>query len=208
MTEFLIIDDHPIVRKGIRQILEEMPGKIHVTEAGNASEGLGKFRERTYDLIVLDINLPGRSGLDILEDIKLLKPDVKVLMISMYPEEQYAIRSLKSGASGYLIKESAPDELSIAVEKILKGQRYITQSIAERIFDTVNTAELSYQSLSNRELEVMILIAKGKSLKEIGNLLSLSEKTISTYRTRILEKMNMKSNAEIVKYALQNKLIE
>jgi two-component system invasion response regulator UvrY len=208
MTEFLIIDDHPIVRKGIRQILEDMPGNIHVTEAGNASEGLGKFRERTYDLVLLDINLPGRSGLDILENIKNLQPDVKVLMISMYPEEQYAIRSLKSGASGYLIKESAPDELNIAVEKILKGHRYITQSIAERIFDSVNTAEFLHQSLSNRELEVMILIAKGKGLKEIGVLLSLSEKTISTYRTRILEKMNMKSNAEIVKYALQNKLIE
>jgi DNA-binding NarL/FixJ family response regulator len=208
MPDFLIIDDHPIVRKGIRQILEEMPGKIHVTEAGNASEGLGKFRERIFDLVLLDINLPGRSGLDILADIKLLKPDMKVLMISMYPEEQYAIRSLKSGASGYLIKESAPDELNIAVEKILKGQRYITQSIAERIFDSVNTAELPYQSLSNREFEVMIQIAKGKGLKEIGNLLSLSEKTISTYRTRILEKMNMQTNAEIVKYALQNKLIE
>jgi DNA-binding NarL/FixJ family response regulator len=208
MPDFLIIDDHPIVRKGIRQILEEMPGKIHVTEAGNASEGLGKFRERIFDLVLLDINLPGRSGLDILADIKLLKPDMKVLMISMYPEEQYAIRSLKSGASGYLIKESAPDELNIAVEKILKGQRYITQSIAERIFDSVNTAELPYQSLSNREFEVMIQIAKGKGLKEIGNLLSLSEKTISTYRTRILEKMNIQTNAEIVKYALQNKLIE
>ena len=208
MPDFLIIDDHPIVRKGIRQILEEMPGNIHVTEAGNASEGLKKLRERGYDLVVLDINLPGRSGLDLLKDIKHLKPDLKVLMISVYPEDQYAIRSLKSGASGYLTKESAPDELTIAVEKILKGHRYITQSIAEQIFDTLNTAELPHQSLSNRELEVLILIAKGKGLKEIGDLLSLSEKTISTYRTRILEKMNMKSNAEIVKYALQNKLIE
>jgi len=208
MPDFLIIDDHPIVRKGIRQILEEMPGKIHITEAGNASEGLKKLRERRYDLVLLDINLPGRSGLDLLKDIVHLKPDLKVLMISMYPEEQYAIRSLKSGASGYLTKESASDELTIAVEKILKGHRYITHSIAEQIFDNLNTAELPHQSLSNRELEVMILIAKGKGLKEIGDLLSLSEKTISTYRTRILEKMNMQSNAEIVKYALQNKLIE
>ena len=208
MPDFLIIDDHPIVRKGIRQILEEIPGNIHVSEAGNASEGLRKLRERRYDLVVLDINLPGRSGLDMLKDIKLMKPDVKVLMISMYPEEQYAIRSLKSGASGYLTKESAPDELTIAVEKILKGHRYITQSISEQIFDTMDTVELSHQSLSNRELEVMIQIAKGKGLKEIGSLLSLSEKTISTYRTRILEKMNMKSNADITKYALQNKLIE
>jgi len=208
MPDFLIIDDHPLVRKGIRQILEEMPGKIHITEAGNASEGLKKLRERRYDLVLLDINLPGRSGLDLLKDIVHLKPDLKVLMISMYPEEQYAIRSLKSGASGYLTKESASDELTIAVEKILKGHRYITHSIAEQIFDNLNTAELPHQSLSNRELEVMILIAKGKGLKEIGDLLSLSEKTISTYRTRILEKMNMQSNAEIVKYALQNKLIE
>jgi two-component system, NarL family, invasion response regulator UvrY len=208
MPVFLIIDDHPIVRKGIRQILEDMNSDVHVHETGTAVDGLKKFREIDIDLVLLDINLPDRSGLDILKDFKYLKPDVKVLMISMYPEEQYAIRSLKSGASGYLTKESASDELTIAVANILKGHRYITQSIADQIFDTLNYAESPHKSLSNREFEVMIQIAKGKGLKEIGNLLSLSDKTISTYRYRVLEKMNMKSNAEIIKYALQNKLIE
>jgi len=208
MPNFLIIDDHPIVRKGIRELLEEIHGEVHVHEAGTAETGLKIFREKKCDLVLLDINLPARSGLDILADMKLQKPDVKVLIISMYPEEQYAIRSLKSGASGYLTKESASNELLVAVNRILQGDLYITKSIAERIFDELKNKGLPHEALSNREFEVMILIARGRSLKEIGNLLSLSEKTISTYRTRILEKMNMQSNADVIKYALQNKLIE
>lgn len=208
MPNFLIIDDHPIVRKGIRQLLEERSGPVNVEEAGSAAEGVKKFCEGDYELILLDINLPGRSGLDLIEDLNKLNSNVKVLVISMYPEEQYAIRALKSGAMGYLTKESAPDELLVAVNKVLKGEMYITQSIAERIFEALDQKGLLHEALSNREFEVMILIAKGRGLKEIGNLLSLSEKTISTYRTRILDKMNMKSNADIIKYAIQNKLVE
>ena len=208
MPDFLVIDDHPVVRRGIREILEEIPGKIHVDEAGTASGGLKKVQTGKYDLVLLDINLPDRSGLETLENIRHTKPALPVLIISVYPEQQYAVRALKSGASGYLTKESAPDELIHAVHTILNGNRYITQSIAEHIFKFLDSDGLPHLRLSNREYEVMIHLAKGKSLKEIGEILLLSEKTISTYRSRIMEKMNMKSNAELVKYALLNKLIE
>ena len=208
MPVFLIIDDHPVVRKGIRQILQDADGYVQVHEAGTAAEGMKKIRETDIDLILLDINLPGRSGLDMIEDIKQLKSDVKILVISMYPEEQYAIRALKSGASGYLTKVSAPDELLAAVQKIIRGGHYITQSIAEHIFDILDKEGPLHQSLSNRELEVMIRLSNGEQIKDIANTLSLSEKTVSTYRSRILEKMKMKSNAELVRYALQNRLIE
>lgn len=208
MSVFLIIDDHPVVRRGIRQILEEMSGDIQVYEAGRAADGLRKIRESDIDIVLLDINLPGRSGLDMLKDIRKIKPETKVLIISMYPEEQYAIRVLKSGAQGYVTKESAPDELLIAVDRILKGGRYITQSIAEQIFDTFESNGPLHQSLSNREYEVLIHLSKGRNIKEIADLLALSSKTISTYRRRILEKMKMQSNIELVRYALQHKLIE
>lgn len=208
MPDFLVIDDHPVVRRGIREILEEMEGKVSVDEAGTAAGGLKKVQTRKYDMVLLDIKLPDRSGLDTLENIRHLKPDLPVLIISVYPEEQYAVRALKTGASGYLTKESAPDELIHAVHTIMEGNRYITQSIAEHIFTLLSHDGPLHSSLSNREYEVMIQIAKGKSLKEIGEILFLSEKTISTYRTRIMEKMNMHSNAELIKYALQNKLIE
>ncbi len=208
MPVVLIIDDHPIIRRGIRQILEDKAGDIQVHEAGTVSDGLKKFREYDIDLVLLDISLPGRSGLDMIEDMKQLKSDAKILMISMYPEEQYAIRALKSGASGYLTKESAPDELLLAVERIINGGRYITQSLAEQIFDTLDKEGPVHRKLSNREFEVMIQIAKGKDIKKIANALSLSEKTISTYRSRILEKMNLLSNTDLVRYALRNKLIE
>jgi len=208
MPVVLIIDDHPIIRRGIRQILEDKSGDIQVHEAGTVSDGLKKFREYDIDLVLLDISLPGRSGLDMIEDMKQLKSDAKILMISMYPEEQYAIRALKSGASGYLTKESAPDELLLAVDRIIKGGRYITQSLAEQIFDTLDKEGPLHRKLSNREFEVMIQIAKGKDIKKIANALSLSEKTISTYRSRILEKMNLLSNTDLVRYALRNKLIE
>ena len=208
MPAFLVIDDHPIVRKGICEILKEVSGPVSVVEAGDASDALKKFREGTYDMILLDINLPGRSGLDLMEDLNNLDPSARILVISMYPEQQYAIRALRAGSAGYLTKESAPDELVLAVDKILKGGRYITQSIAESIFDALQQDGPPHESLSNRELEVLVMIAKGRNLKEIGELLSLSERTISTYRSRILEKMGLNSNADLVRYAIQNNLIE
>jgi len=208
MPDFLVVDDHPVVRRGICQILEEISGPVHITEAGNAREALKEIRAGKFHLVLLDINLPDRTGLDLLEDLKNAHSDIKILMVSMYPEEQYAIRALKGGASGYLTKESASNELLAAVDKILQGGRYITQSIAERIFDAIDQKGPPHDLLSNRELEVLIQIAKGRSLKDIGQTLGLSEKTISTYRSRILEKMELNSNADMVRYALTNNLID
>jgi len=208
MPDFLVVDDHPVVRRGICQILEEVSGPVHITEASNAMEALKMIRSNHFHMVLLDINLPDRTGLDLLEDLRNAHPDVKILMVSMYPEEQYAIRALKAGASGYLTKESASNELLAAIDKILHGGRYITQSIAERIFDAIDQNGPPHDLLSNRELEVLIQIAKGRSLKEIGQTLGLSEKTISTYRSRILEKMELNSNADMVRYALTQNLID
>ncbi len=208
MSKYLIIDDHPIVRKGLRQTLREMPGASYITEAGSSQEGLREFRDQDFDAVLLDINLPGKSGLEILADMKSMKPKVPVLIISMYPEEQYAIRALKSGASGYLTKEMASDELPLAIQKVTSGGKYITPSIAERIFNGFDSGGSKHQLLSNREFEVMMHISKGIPIKEIANMLHVSEKTVSTYRSRILEKMNMKSNADIVKYMIREDLID
>lgn len=208
MPNFLVVDDHPLVRRGICQILNDVSGPVSIAEASNAREALKEIRASKFDVVLLDINLPGRTGLDLLHDLRSSHPDIKILMVSMYPEEQYAIRALRAGASGYLTKESASNELLTAVDKILHGGRYITQSIAERIFDAIDQKGPLHDLLSNRELEVLIQIAKGLSLKEIGSLLALSEKTISTYRSRILEKMELSSNADLVRYALQAKLID
>ena len=208
MPKFLILDDHPILRKGIRQILEEMPEVRIIDEATNADEGLKKFYKNDYDVVLLDIHLPGRSGLEVLGDMKHMKPGTPVLIISMYPEEQYAIRALKSGASGYLTKESAPDELLAAIRKVLDGKRYITQALVEKIFNGLDKDHPRHEMLSNREYEVMIQISSGKSIKEIAGILSLSEKTVSTYKSRILEKMEMNSNAELIKYVIQEGLID
>lgn len=208
MPRFLVVDDHPLVRRGICQILNDVSGPVSIIEASDTKEALKEIRTSQFDVILLDINLPGRTGLDLLQDLKNSYPDIKILIVSMYPEEQYAIRALRAGASGYLTKESASNELLTAVDKILSGGRYITQSIAERIFDAIDQKGPPHELLSNRELEVLIHIAKGLSLKEIGRILALSEKTISTYRSRILEKMELSSNADIVRYALQSKLID
>ncbi len=208
MTRFLIIDDHPIVRKGLRQTLEELPGVIKITEAGDSHEGLRVFRDCDFDVVLLDINLPGKSGFEILADMKSMKPDIPILIISMYPEEQYAIRALKSGASGYLTKAMAADELPVAIRKLTSGGKYITPSIAEKIVNGFDSPGPKHDLLSNREFEVMICIAKGKPIKEIASMLSVSEKTVSTYRSRILEKMDMQSNADIVKYMIRENLID
>ncbi len=208
MSTILIIDDHPVVRRGLREILEELSVDIRIIEAGTAIDGLRIIRESDIDIVLLDINLPGRSGLDMLKDIRKIKAETKVLIISMYPVDQYAVRALKSGAKGYVTKESAPDELLAAVDRILKGGRYITQSIAEHIVDNLESKGPLHRSLSDREFEVMIHLAKGKSIRVIAETLALSEKTVSTYRKRILEKMQMHSNVELARYALQYKLIE
>jgi DNA-binding NarL/FixJ family response regulator len=210
MIKILIADDHAIVREGLKQILSESPDLVVVAEASSGQEVLEKISKNDLDLVVLDIAMPGRGGLDILKEIKTQKPRLPVLMLSMYPEEQYAIRVLKAGASGYLTKESAPDELVKAIRQISQGKKYISPSLAEKLAIDLEVSpdKLPHEILSDREYQVMCMIASGKTLKEIADGLSLSIKTISTYRSRILEKMNMKTNAELTHYAIKNNLVD
>ena len=210
MIKILIADDHAIVREGLKQILSESPDLVVVAEASSGQEVLEKISKNDLDLVVLDIAMPGRGGLDILKEIKTQKPRLPVLMLSMYPEEQYAIRVLKSGASGYLTKESAPSELVMAIRQISQGKKYISPSLAEKLAIDLEVSpdKLPHEILSDREYQVMCMIASGKTLKEIADGLSLSIKTISTYRSRILEKMNMKTNAELTHYAIKNNLVD
>ena len=210
MIRVLIIDDHPIVRQGIKQVLDDCYDIKVVDEACEGNELIKKIVEKDYDVILLDISLPGRNGLELLREIKSLKPKLHVLMLSMYPEEQYAIRALKLGASGYVVKSSVSDELISAIRKAAQGKKYITPSLAEKLaFNIdVDTDKPLHYNLSDRELEVMCLLASGKTLSNIANELSLSSKTISTYRERIMEKMGIKNTAEIIRYAIKNKLVE
>ena len=210
MMNVLIVDDHAIVRKGLRQILVEHGSTFRVDEASGGQEALEKIDTNSYDAVVLDITMPGRSGLDVLKDIKNRKPALHVLVLSMHPEDQYALRVMKAGASGYLMKESVPDELVKAIQKVANGGKYITSSLAEKLADFLGNdrVEKMHERLSDREFEVLTLIASGKTVKEIAEALCLSVKTVSTYRSRILEKMMMKTNAEVTHYAIKNGLVD
>jgi two-component system invasion response regulator UvrY len=210
MIRVLIADDHPIVREGLKQILSETDDILVVDEAANGQEVLSLAWNNNYDVVLLDISMPGRDGLEVLRELKHQKPKLPVLILSMYPEEHYAIRVLRGGAAGYLTKSSAPDELISAIRRVAAGRKYISTSLAERLtYELDRDAERPvHESLSDREYQVMNMIASGKTIKEIADELCLSVKTVSTYRSRILEKMNMKNNAEIVLYAVQNKLVD
>ncbi len=210
MIKILIADDHPIVRKGLKEILSEHPDMKVLGEAQNSHEVLTLIRKEDWDVVVLDITMPGRDGLDVLKDLKKARPKLPVLVLSIHPEEQYGVRALKAGASGYLTKESAPDRLVSAIRKILERGKYVSPSLAEKLaFDLEKNAQkLPHERLSDREYQVLAMIASGKTVGEIGQELSLSVKTISTYRSRILPKMGMKSNAELTHYAIKNKLID
>ena len=207
--KILIADDHTIVRKGIKQILAEIPEVTVTDEARNGQEVLQNVWDNDYDIVLLDITMPGRSGLDILKQLRTDKPALKILILSMHPEEQYAIRAFKAGASGYLTKESSPNELIDAIRKISVGKKYVSSSLAETLASHLETKSEKplHDMLSDREYEVMCMIASGKTVKEIAAELSLSVKTISTYRARILEKMNMKNNAQLTHYTIQNRLV-
>ena len=209
MIKILIGDDHAIVRKGLMQIVEEADDII-IDEAENGQQIMDKIKNEHFDLLILDITLPDRSGLDILKHLHSVKPKLPVLILSIYPEEQYAIRVLRAGAAGYLPKDSAPDELLAAIRKVLKGGKYITTSLAEKLAINLSSATPSalHENLSDREFQVMCLISSGHSVKQIAETLYLSVKTISTYRARILEKMGMKNNAEITHYAIKNNLVD
>jgi DNA-binding NarL/FixJ family response regulator len=207
--KILVADDHAIVRRGIKQIiLEEFPF-AETAEAADSEELVKKAFTGQWDVIITDLSMPGRSGLDALQQIKQQLPKVPVLILSMHPEEQYAIRVLKAGASGYISKDMAQDELVAALRRVMSGKKYITPSLAEKLATQLehDGGGLPHETLSNREFDVLKLLAGGKSVSEIADMLSLSSTTISTYRARILEKMNMRTNAELTRYALENKLI-
>jgi two-component system invasion response regulator UvrY len=209
MIRLLIADDHAIVRKGLKQLLQEEYPSVVVEEAGDAEGLIKKAITGEWDVVICDMNMPGRSGLDALKQIKQISPKLPVLIMSMYPAEQYAIRVLKAGASGYLSKDSIHDELIKAVQTVLRGKKFITPSIAEKLLDVFDTdnEQPSHGSLSDREFDVFKLLAAGRTITEIADQLSISPTTVSTYRFRILEKMDMKTNAELTRYALENKLI-
>ena len=210
MTRVLLVDDHAVVRRGVRDILTEALGKVAFGEAAKPSEALEKLQQETWDVVVLDISLPGRGGVDALRDMKRLRPAVPVLVLSMHAEEHYALRALRAGAAGYVNKEGAAEELAGAVRKVLMGGTHVSARLAETLAKGLrdDSSRPPHDRLSDRELEVMRGIAAGKTVKEIGAGLALSEKTISTYRTRLLEKMQMHSNAELVQYALREGLVE
>ncbi len=207
MAKILIIDDHPVVRKGVRRILEEEIPFLQTEEAGNPHEAIIRIKENEYDLVLLDINLPGKSGIILLEDVKTMKPDLPVLMLSMFPEKDYALRAMKLGASGYLTKDSVDEELIKAVNRILSGRKYISDTLAEALIENDGEPAPLHKKLSNREFEIMIKIAQGINLKEIANILSISEKTVSTYKTRILRKLKCDNTADLIKYALREGLV-
>lgn len=209
MIRILIADDHAIIRRGLREILLEEFTNASVIEVDDTESLLSKVRNNELDIVITDLSMPGRSGLEALQEIKSQYPKLPVLVLSAHSEDQYAVRVIKAGAAGYLMKESAPDELPIAVNKALQGKKYITPSLAEKLASSidVNNTKLPHEFLSDREFEVFKMIASGKSVSEIAEILFLSPTTISTYRSRILAKMDIKNNAGLTQYVIENRLM-
>lgn len=209
MIRVLLVDDHAMFREGLKQILAKHADMSVGGEAGNGEEAIGKIRESDFDVILLDISLPGQGGLDVLNQIKAENPDQIVLILSMHPEDQYAVRMLRAGASGYITKEGAADDLVSALRRVASGGKYVSPNLAERLASdlTEHGVKSPHQLLSNREFQVMSALALGKTLKEIADALMLSEKTITTYRGRILKKLGLRNNVELAHYAFQNKLL-
>ena len=210
MIRVLIADDHLIVREGLKQVLGKQMGIEVAGEAENCREVLKKVREEPFDVVLLDIKMPDRLGLDIIGEIRVRKPELPILMLSSYPEEQYAMAALKSGAAGYLVKESLPKELIHAILEVTAGRKYISSNLAARLASYLQSEEdmLPHEKLSSRELQVMCMIASGKRVSDIADELMISIKTVSTHRTRALEKMNMENNVEFARYAATHGLVE
>jgi two-component system invasion response regulator UvrY len=210
MINILVVDDHALIRKGMKQILNDTED-IRVTgEAENGMQAIKMALGNTYDLVLLDISMPDKHGIDVLKQLKLNKPQLPVLILSMHEESQYALRSMKAGAAGYLSKQSAPTQLVTAIRQVACGKKYISNELAEELANGLSQGyqELLHQTLSNREYQTLCLMASGKSLSEMAETMSLSAKTVSVYRARLLEKMKLKNNAEAVRYAIENHLIE
>ncbi len=209
MIRILMVDDHAIVRRGLRSLLSDEFHGATFGEAADAQQALEQLREHKWDVALLDITMPGKSGLDLLKQVEAEWPTLPVLVLSGHPEDQFAVRALKAGAGGYLTKESAPEELAKAIHKILAGGRYVSPALAEKLALNVNKdiTRTPHETLSDREYDVMSRIASGKTVTEIADELSLSAKTISTYRARVLEKLGVKNSAEIVQYAVRNGLV-
>lgn len=210
MIKILIADDHAIIRKGLIEIVDDTPDLKVIAEAATGNEALRLIRQQELDVVLLDIAMPGMNGLETLERCKIEKPHLPVLMLSIYPEEHYAGRAFKLGASGYVTKESACHELLIAIRKVAAGGRYISTTLAEKMVDDLGSdhTKPSHHRLSNRELQVMLMIATGKPLRIIADELSLSVKTISTHRTRLLNKLNLSNNAELYRFAHEQRLLD
>lgn len=209
MIDILIADDHAIVRAGLKQIVAEETGLCVRGEAGTTQEMFALLEKNPFSIVILDINMPGQSGLEALKELKRFHPGLPVLVLSMYSEDQYGIRSLKAGAAGYLRKVSAPDELVNAIRKIVGGGKYISPELAEKLASSFELSDkLPHEKLSDREMQIMCRIASGDSAEQIADMLSISIHTVYSYRNRILEKMRLKSNVELTQYAIQNKLID
>jgi len=207
MIKVLIVDDHPFVRRGVKQTIEEDSGLMVAAEAENGETALKLIEEKQFDVVVLDLSLPGISGLEVLERIREKHPALPVLILTMHSEEEYAMRVLKTGASGFLNKEAVPATLVEAIKKIAGGKRFITPSLAEKLLFPTETGKKLHESLSNRELQIMKMISIGKAPKEIAAELDISVKTVSSYRVRIMEKMGLKCNADLIKYCIEQKLL-
>jgi two-component system, NarL family, invasion response regulator UvrY len=210
VIRILIVDDHPLLRRGLKDILARELGHVFCGEAADAQEAISQIQSHDWDLVILDVSMPGRSGIDVLRDLKGLRPKLPVLILSAHSEDQLAQRVLKAGASGYMNKESAPEELIKAVQKVNAGGRYVSAAMAEKIaFDLGADAEQPlHQRLSDRELEVLRMIGSGRTISQIAEELHLSVKTVSTYRSRILEKMKLTTSAELVHYAIRNQIVD
>lgn len=210
IVRIVIADDHAFLREGIKKTIQDEIDMKIVGEASNANDALDIIRELNPDVVIMDISMPGKSGLDVLKDLKTLKKKSRILILSMHPEDRFAIRALKAGASGYLTKESAPDELVKAIRTVLTGRKYVSKALAEKLVDILSedSDKMPHEQLSDREYEVFIKISSGKKAVEIAAQLSISIHTVNTYRARILEKLSMNSNVELTQYAMHNNLID
>jgi two-component system, NarL family, invasion response regulator UvrY len=212
MINVLVVDDHTLIRKGMRQILDDTSDMRVTGEAETGIQALKMVRDNKYDMVLLDITLPDRHGMDVLRQLRTEFPTLPILILSMHPEDQYAMRSIRAGAAGYLNKQSAPSQLVTAIRQVASGRKYISNTLAEQLANELTRGnqqrEISHKILSNREYQTLCLMASGKSLSEMAEIMSLSAKTVSVYRARMLEKMKLKNNAEAVRYALNNHLID